>query len=217
MMHMAFWWGSNVGDVFFSGLTVNGTGAMVALCLTLTLLSVAYEAFKIHGAKVRARTARERVRAASCPPSESATLLSLEGAGSSHAGPSRMAGGGPLSKKIVLLLSEAIVFLCHSVLGYALMLTVMLYNGYLFVAVVGGMGLGYFLFGHLSMKVNMENFQAHQNKVICTARCLQQESVNPSASTSLDHRSVLPDDSSARGTAPATASGSGAPAMAVCH
>ncbi|XP_050094566.1 uncharacterized protein LOC126577166 isoform X3 [Anopheles aquasalis] len=175
MMHMAFWWGSNVGDVFFSGLTVNGTGAMVALCLTLTLLSVAYEAFKIHGAKVRARTARERVRAASCPPSESATLLSLEGASSSHgAGPSRMAGGGPLSKKIVLLLSEAVVFLCHSVLGYALMLTVMLYNGYLFVAVVGGMGLGYFLFGHLSMKVNMENFQAHQNKVICTSRCLQQ-------------------------------------------
>ena len=47
MMHMSFWWGSNVGDVFFSGLTVNGTGPMVALCLTLTALSVAYEGLKV--------------------------------------------------------------------------------------------------------------------------------------------------------------------------
>lgn len=58
-------------------------------------------------------------------------------------------------------------------LGYALMLTVMIYNGYLFVAVVGGMALGYFFFGHLSMKVNMENFQARQTNAICTARCMQ--------------------------------------------
>uniref|UniRef100_A0A182PJA1 Copper transport protein n=1 Tax=Anopheles epiroticus TaxID=199890 RepID=A0A182PJA1_9DIPT len=189
MMHMSFWWGSDVGDVFFSGLTVNGTGPMVALCLTLTALSVAYEGLKIHGAKVRAKTARERVRSGSCPPSESATLLSLEGS---------VNNGGPLSatnlsRRIRRLLAEALTFLCHSMLGYALMLTVMVYNGYLFIAVVGGMGLGYFLFGHLSMKVNMENIQAHQTKMICTTRCLQQESVNPSASTSLEH---YPRDSS---------------------
>ncbi|XP_058058107.1 uncharacterized protein LOC131209128 isoform X1 [Anopheles bellator] len=207
MMHMTFWWGSNVGDVFFTGLTVNGTGAMVALCLTLTALSIAYEAFKIHGAKVRARTARERVRAASCPPSESATLLSLEGATGN--GP-RMTG--PLSKKIGTLLAEAIVFLFHSALGYALMLTVMIYNGYLFVAVVGGMGLGYFLFGHLSMKVNMENFQAHQNKVICTARCLQQEPINPSASTSLGDRA-----GSSVSAAPSSTDGPPNSTATACH
>ncbi|XP_041780754.1 high affinity copper uptake protein 1-like isoform X1 [Anopheles merus] len=188
MMHMSFWWGSNVGDVFFSGLTVNGTGPMVALCLTLTALSVAYEGLKIHGAKVRARTARERVRSASCPPSESATLLSLEGSVSN--GP---LSGSNLSRRIRKLAAEAVTFLFHSMLGYALMLTVMVYNGYLFVAVVGGMGLGYFLFGHLSMKANMENIQAHQTKMICTTRCLQQESVNPSASTNLEH---YPRDSS---------------------
>uniref|UniRef100_A0A182Q416 Copper transport protein n=1 Tax=Anopheles farauti TaxID=69004 RepID=A0A182Q416_9DIPT len=182
MMHMSFWWGSDVGDVFFSGLTVNGTGPMVVLCLTLTALSVAYEGLKIHGAKVRARTARERVRAGSCPPaSESATLLSLEGSVNGQQ------AGITLAWRIRKLLSEALTFLFHSMLGYALMLTVMVYNGYLFVAVVGGMGLGYFLFGHLSMRVNMENIQAHRTKMICTTRCLQQESVNPSASTSLEH------------------------------
>lgn len=118
---------------------------------------------------MRARTARERVRSASCPPSESATLLSLEGSVSN--GP---LSGSNLSRRIRKLAAEAVTFLFHSMLGYALMLTVMVYNGYLFVAVVGGMGLGYFLFGHLSMKVNMENIQAHQTKMICTTRCLQQ-------------------------------------------
>lgn len=167
-MHMSFWWGSDVGDVFFKGLTVNTTGAMVALCVTLTVLSIVYEGMKVHGAKVRARAARERKRSGSCPPpSESATLLSLE------LPPS---GLRPLSRRICAFLAEATVFLFHNMLGYALMLTVMIYNGYLFVAVVGGMAIGYFLFGHLSMKVNMENVQARQTNVICTARCLQADS-----------------------------------------
>lgn len=46
-MHMSFWWGADVGDVFFKGLTVNTTGAMVALCVTLTVLSILYEGMKV--------------------------------------------------------------------------------------------------------------------------------------------------------------------------
>lgn len=63
------------------------------------------------------------------------------------------------------------MFLLHNTLGYALMLSVMLFNGYVFVAVVLGMGLGYFLFGHVSMRVNMENMQARTTKVICAPVC----------------------------------------------
>ncbi|XP_055625450.1 uncharacterized protein LOC129768067 isoform X2 [Toxorhynchites rutilus septentrionalis] len=163
-MHMSFWWGSDVGDVFFKGLTVNSTGAMVALCLVLVALSILYEGMKVHGAKVRARAARERKRSSSCPPSENATLLSLE----INPGIART-----LTRRLCVFFAEATVFLMHNMLGYALMLMVMFYNGYLFVAVVGGMALGYFLFGHKSMKVNMENVQARQTNVICTARCLQ--------------------------------------------
>ncbi|XP_058831339.1 uncharacterized protein LOC131689953 isoform X2 [Topomyia yanbarensis] len=163
-MHMSFWWGADVGDVLFKGLAVNTTGAMVALCLVLTGLSILYEGLKVHGAKVRMRTARERSRSGSCPPSESATLLSLE----PSPGLLRV-----LAKRGSAFLAEATVFLFHNMLGYALMLMVMLYNGYLFLAVVGGMALGYFLFGHMSMKVNMENIQARQTNAICAARCLQ--------------------------------------------
>lgn len=51
------------------------------------------------------------------------------------------------------------------------MLAVMLFNGYIFISVVFGAFVGYFLFGHLSMKTNMENLQAIQTKIICSARC----------------------------------------------
>lgn len=175
---MSFWWGADVGDVFFQGLTVSTTGAMVALCVTLAGLSIVYEGLKVHGARVRARAARERKQSASCPPSESATLLSLEAA------PGVLR---PLSRRVLAFFTEATLFLMHNLLGYALMLTVMMYNGYLFAAVVGGMALGYFFFGHLSMKVNMENVQARQTSVICTSRCLQTDSVNTSASSSLEY------------------------------
>lgn len=194
-MHMSFWWGADVGDVFFQGLTVSTTGAMVALCLTLTVLSIVYEGMKVHGAKVRARAARERKQSPSCPPSESATLLSLETA------PGIIR---PLSRRFCAFIAEATIFLMHNMLGYALMLTVMIYNGYLFVAVVGGMALGYFFFGHLSMKVNMENFQARQTNVICTARCLQTDAVNPSSSSSLEHQHLGTSELNFDGTRPST-------------
>lgn len=44
----------------------------------------------------------------------------------------------PCLKKTMKGLKEAGFFFVHNALGYALMLTVMLYNGYLFIAVVGG-------------------------------------------------------------------------------
>lgn len=34
-----------------------------------------------------------------------------------------------------------------------------------------GAFVGYFLFGHLSMKTNMENLQAIHTKMVCSTRC----------------------------------------------
>lgn len=66
---------------------------------------------------------------------------------------------------------ELSFFVFHNVLNYGLMLAVMMFNGYIFVAVAMGAFVGYFLFGHLSMKTNMENLQAIQTKIICSTRC----------------------------------------------
>lgn len=121
----------------------------------------------MHAASVRARAAREQMRAVSCAPSETANLLLAD-----QNGP-RV----PFAQKFFKLLSEAVVFLMHNALGYALMLSVMVYSGWLFVAVVLGMGLGYFAFGHISMKINMENVQARTTKVVCSPACTAEAAI----------------------------------------
>lgn len=44
---MAFYWSPDVGDFFFPGLTINGSGPFALLCIVLVLLSVVYEAMKV--------------------------------------------------------------------------------------------------------------------------------------------------------------------------
>lgn len=112
----------------------------------------------MHSASVRARAAREQIAAVSCAPSESANLLVADQNGLQKS----------FAKRFWKLFSEAVVFLFHNSLGYIVMLSCMVYSGWLFVAVVLSMGLGYFLFGHISMKINMENVQARTNTVICS-------------------------------------------------
>jgi len=155
---MSFDWTTDIGDFFFKGLTINSAGSFAGLCIVLVILSMVYELMKVHSAQVRARAARERLRSASCAPSETATLITSSSSGF---------GRQKFPQQLAKLSREAVVFLLHNTLGYALMLSVMIYNGYLFITVVLGMGLGYFLFGHISMKVNMENMQARTTNVIC--------------------------------------------------
>lgn len=127
----------------------------------------------MHTAQVRARTAREQIRAVSCAPSETANLLVTE-----QSGPK-----GVFGIKFRRLFKEATVFLFHNSIGYALMLSVMLYNGWLFLAVVLSMGLGYFLFGHISMRINMENVQARTTKIVCSPSCPSTEAAAATTSS----------------------------------
>lgn len=46
------------------------------------------------------------------------------------------------------------------------MLFVMAYNVYVFASVVLGLGIGYFLFGHISMKTNMDNIRARTTNAL---------------------------------------------------
>lgn len=117
----------------------------------------------MHRTKSRAKAARERQRSLSCAPSENATLLSTE------------TTNGRFQKAFLVELFDGIkeisIFLFHNMLNYGLMLAVMMFNGYIFVSVALGAFIGYLLFGHLSMKTNMENLQAIQTKMICSTRC----------------------------------------------
>lgn len=47
MMHMSFWWGSEIGDFLISGLKVNSALSMLVLCFCLFILSITVEAMKV--------------------------------------------------------------------------------------------------------------------------------------------------------------------------
>lgn len=98
--------------------------------------------------------------AVSCAPSESANLLITDNGRQKS-----------FSQRFCRLLNETMVFFFHNSLGYAIMLSVMVYSGWLFLAVILGMSLGYFVFGHITMKVNMESIQTRTTKVLCSPAC----------------------------------------------
>jgi len=174
---MSFSWSTDIGDFFFKGLTINSAGSFTALCFVLIILSMVYELMKVYSAKVRARAARERLRSTSYAPSETATLIT----------PTTTFGRQKFPQQLAKLSGEALVFLLHNTLGYALMLSVMMYNGYIFITVILSMGLGYFLFGHISMKVNMENMQARTTNVICAPISSEEPVASSSSSRPSGH------------------------------
>ncbi|RZC36867.1 copper transporter 5.1 [Asbolus verrucosus] len=59
-------------------------------------------------------------------------------------------------------------------LGYILMLSVMLYNGWLFLSAVLGGGLGHFIFGQKFMKINLQNCQIIRD-TFCMRKCGEPE------------------------------------------
>lgn len=130
MMHMSFWFGYDLGDFFFKGLVIDSAGKMVALCAVLTILSILFEAMKVHNAQTKAKAARELQTRATSETNSDSPLLNVE--------PLNEGGTRACISRTLKGLREGTFFLLQNGLGYALMLSVMLYNGYLFIAVVGG-------------------------------------------------------------------------------
>lgn len=115
----------------------------------------------MYSANARAKLAREHMAAVSCAPSESANLLVTDQATIQNS----------LTKRLYRLSSETVVFFTHNTVGYIVMLAVMGYNVQMFLTVVIGMGVGYFFFGHISMKINMESIQARTTNLVCATSC----------------------------------------------
>lgn len=99
--------------------------------------------------------------AVSCAPSESANLLVSDQATIQNS----------FSKRLYRLSNETLMFFVHNSIGYIVMLAVMGYNGFMFLTVILAMGVGYFFFGHISMKINMESIQARTTNLVCATLC----------------------------------------------
>lgn len=187
MHSMTFWWGVKIEDLVIKGVHAEDAWGLTLLCISLIGLCLLYEAIKLQQARVRLATLQDRFKVIACqPPNESATLLTAaelsqqrqqqQTVASTSTGtpqvPPRVVFHDPAPRqRLVQLSKEALIFLFQGVLGYFLMLAVMSYNAPIFIAVVVGMALGYFLFGHFTMGLNMQSQTLSHTTFKCSTNC----------------------------------------------
>ncbi|WOG81511.1 hypothetical protein DCAR_0100661 [Daucus carota subsp. sativus] len=124
MMHMTFYWGTNVTILFDSWKTNSITSYALSL-FACFLISVFYQYMEDRRIKLKL------IASSSPPRSGLNTPLISE----------KFAGGGTMAK-----LAGAAMFGVNSAVGYMLMLAIMSFNGGVFVAVVVGLSVGYLVF-----------------------------------------------------------------------
>ncbi|KAK1372639.1 Copper transport protein [Heracleum sosnowskyi] len=123
MMHMTFYWGTNVTILFDSWKTNSITSYALSL-FACFLISVFYQYMEDRRIKLKL--------IASSPPRSGLNVPLI----------SEKIGGGGTAAKI----AGAAMFGVNSAIGYMLMLAIMSFNGGVFVAVVLGLSVGYLVF-----------------------------------------------------------------------
>ncbi|GAB0086949.1 Copper transporter [Sergentomyia squamirostris] len=180
MHDMTFWWDASLHEFIFPGWNVVTVGGFIGVCILLSCLAVFYEVLKVHHIFIRLQSLRRSQlltpRTPCAPPSgESDTLLTDP--------PHTVAFSSPNARRLIQLSKEALVFLFHTTLGYFIMLAVMMYNGFVFLTVVGALTLAYFFLGHISMRLHMEHVRARHTTIKCSTRCPGEPHSNPNETT----------------------------------
>ncbi|XP_077163208.1 protein SLC31A2 isoform X1 [Paroedura picta] len=136
MMPMYFFFSDKV-VLLFDFWNVHSPAGMVLSVLIIMLLSVLYEAIKVGRAKLLQRT-----MPALAPSLSQETLEEPEGA-SVNTGVERLASN---SQKLFLWHStQTLLHVVQVVLGYLVMLAVMSYNVWIFLGVIVGSAIGYYV------------------------------------------------------------------------
>ncbi|XP_047037787.1 uncharacterized protein LOC110374636 [Helicoverpa armigera] len=173
MMHMWLWFGYDLGEFMFSGLTIASRWSFAITWIVLFFVALLFEGSKVYLAKVQ-RAAHTKLYP--YRSDERRNLLCDREQGSMEPTTSRNASTGQVSRwaslrvRALVNTHQSIVFLLHNIVGYLLMLAVMVYNVHLLLAVVFGMMLGYFLFGTKLTRLQMQCF-SRKRVVICTPEC----------------------------------------------
>ncbi|EFA08289.1 protein SLC31A2 isoform X1 [Tribolium castaneum] len=168
-MHMSFWWDYKLTDYLFRGLSSHSIAGLVGMCLSVASMSFAFEFLRYLQAKQRQKELilRSEQLKTICP-TETSTLLD-----GTQAPPGVTIT--PMHRTF-LFVSEIGLWFSLQNLGYILMLSVMLYNGWLFISAVVGGGLGYFVFGQMFMKINLQNCQIIRD-TWCMQKCGEPENL----------------------------------------
>jgi len=124
-MKMAFYFGYQIQDFLFYNVNINTVGGFVGCVAVVVLLTLALDALRV----ARAHLDRRRLRPRRCQPGSTANLVAA-------AKPAR---------RVPQLVAATALHVLSVALGYVMMLIVMLYNAYIFIAFILTVGLGYWL------------------------------------------------------------------------
>ncbi|XP_050293881.1 uncharacterized protein LOC126734343 [Anthonomus grandis grandis] len=169
MNHQSFFFGSNLGTFLIKGIEVKSTRALIGVCVFVGCMSFVFEFLRYLQTKSKQRELKIRAKQLKqlCP-TESASLL-------------RQTITNPRNPFNITLFDRFLVFgtevslwLLLQNLGYIIMLSVMMYDAWLLISAVFGGGLGYFIFGHKFMQINLENCQIIR-ETYCTQICGETE------------------------------------------
>jgi hypothetical protein len=141
-MHMTFWLDYNINELLFPNLQTTSVGGLILVILVVMILAAVYEDIKVLLAWIKFNAAAARsphkMRCMNDGPMSAASLPITK------------------SQRALWFLLELSLYVFEVLLGYIVMLLVMTYNGYLFIAVLIGSGLSYFIFGPSMMRIRLK-------------------------------------------------------------
>ncbi|XP_044730247.1 probable low affinity copper uptake protein 2 [Chrysoperla carnea] len=158
-MHMWYYWSTDVKNFLFEGYNITSGFGLFATCLMLCAFAIFFEFMKVLKARLRQSELRKRQQnlRSICNNKEEISLMG----GRNNVSPVH---------KYVIFCNEFSLWFFQEIIGYGLMLSVMMYNGYMTIAVGIGAGIGYFLFGQTLLKINKENC-AVKKESLCFMTC----------------------------------------------
>ncbi|KAJ8961026.1 hypothetical protein NQ314_006008 [Rhamnusium bicolor] len=161
----SFWWGTKVENFLFKGFSVNSITGLLGICVLMCSMSFIFEYLRYLQTKQKQKELILRAKQIKqlCP-TESASLLAQTITNLRN--PLNIT----LFDRALLFGTEVSLWLLLQNLGYFIMLGVMVYNGWFLVSAVTGGGLGYFIFGQMFMKINIQNCHIMRD-AYCTQIC----------------------------------------------
>ncbi|XP_057669965.1 uncharacterized protein LOC130902125 [Diorhabda carinulata] len=164
-MKDCFYWGVTVENLLFKGFSSKTVGGLIGQCFFVGSLAFLFEYLRYLQTKQKQKELILRVKQLKLVcTTESAALIAQTVTNPEN--PLNIT----LFDRALLFGTEISLWLLLQNLGYFIMLAVMVYNAWFLVSAVIGGALGYFIFGQMFMKINLQNCQLMRS-TYCSQIC----------------------------------------------
>ena len=151
---MTFWFSPNLGNFLFDGFVVETVGAFVATCFGLGAIAVLLELLKFVSTRAKIAFNNRQIQNSHSGGNETSALLSGTG----------LRGN---IDRVLHISGEISLYFTQVSSNWIVMLAVMGYNGYIFLSVVIGAGLGYAFFGESVAYAKIQNMRRKAGVIVC--------------------------------------------------